>query len=333
MPSIMRVGIIGAGMVAAHHLAAWSTSPIAKVVAIADPDLSRAHHRAGTFAVPAAYADARTMLDQEELDAIDIVTPVATHSDLCLLGADRGLAIMCQKPLCETAAQAASLIEAIGNRVRFKVHENWRFRPEYRRTKALMQEGHLGTIQHVSLDCSSSGLVRRVDGSYPALLRQPFFASLSQLIVFELLIHHLDLLTWLLGPLAIGKAELSRQCQAVLGEDTATIELLTAGRSSVRLTGSLCRDNKPEVPMDELVITGEQAGLRFSQGQLELSVGCAEPEAFPFERSYPASYAGAIKDFVDGLVHQRPFETEAHEHLEILRLVEQIYAKAKLAEA
>lgn len=333
MPRVMRVGIIGAGMVAAHHLAAWSTGPNAKVVAIADPDLSRARDRAGTFAVPAAYADARTMLDREELDAIDIVAPVGTHADLCLLGAERGLAIMCQKPLCETAAQAASLMEAVGNRVRFKVHENWRFRPEYRRINELIREGRLGTIQHVSLDCSSSGLVRRLDGSYPALLRQPFFATLSRLIVFELLIHHLDLLTWLLGPLVIGKAELWRQCQAVRGEDTATIELLTAGGSSVRLTGSFCRDNKPEVPMDELVITGERAGLRFSQGQLELSVGCPKPEAFPFERSYPASYAGAIRDFLDGLVHHRPFETEAYEHLEILRLIEQIYANAQLAEA
>lgn len=323
----LRIGLVGAGMVSVHHLVGWTANSQARVVAIADPDLLKARQRAAAFDIPNAYADARTMIEREDLDAIDIVSPVSTHAELCCLGAEFQLAIMCQKPLSESAAEARSLLEFIEDAVPFKVHENWRFRPEYRRVKRDLGENRLGCLQRVSLDCSSSGLIQRSDGSYPAIVRQPFFAKLPKLIVFELLIHHLDLITWLFGPVTVNRAALSRRCAAVIGEDVAEIELLTANGVSVRLTGSFCRAEKPEIPTDDLVIVGEQSTLRFSNGRVSLEPDSGlSPESFPFDHSYPASYAGAIKDFVEGLVLKRPFETSALEHLAILNLVEEIYA-------
>lgn len=269
------------------------------------------------------------MLEEQELDAIDIVSPVSTHAALCRAGATHGLAIMCQKPLCESAAEAHSLLTSIGSAVRLKVHENWRFRPEYRRVKSYLAENRLGRLRRVSLDCSSSGLIKRVDGSYPAIVRQPFFAQLPRLIVFELLIHHLDLITWLFGPVTISRAALLRQCPVVIGEDTAEIDLLTLEGVTVRLTGSFSQAAKPEIPTDDLLISGERATLRFSNGRMAIEPDSASsPKAFPFEHSYPASYAGAIEDFIDGFLHRRPFETEALEHLAILNLVEDIYSRA-----
>ena len=57
------------------------------------------------------------------------------------LGAARGLAVMCQKPLAPTLAAAEALVAAVGGAVPLMVHENWRFRPYYRRLRAWLDEG------------------------------------------------------------------------------------------------------------------------------------------------------------------------------------------------
>lgn len=329
MSDVTKIGLIGAGMVSEHHLAAWKTMGNARVTAIADPDIEAAATRAQNFGIANVYSSAEEMFICECLDAVDIVTPFKTHSELCLLAADYGLAVMCQKPLCENSSKAEALIARVGDRVRFKVHENWRFRPEYRRVRSIVNMGVLGKILRVDLDCSSSGLLIDAEGYYPALGRQPFFAYMQRLLVFELLIHHLDLLTWVFGPLHLTRAILSRNCRAVIGDDQAEIELKTEGGLPIRLTGSFCRASAPPIPTDELEIKAEGGFLRFSGELLELNGPLRVTEKYPFHNSYAASYQGAISDFVDGLQTVRPFETEAREHLAILRLVDKIYCEAK----
>ena len=136
-----RIGLAGAGWVAPHHLEAWQRlRDRASVIAIADPNVEAARAKADTWGVPAVYASVEAMLERERLDAIDIATTRETHAPLCRLAADRGLAIICQKPLAPTIDEATSLIEDVGGRVRLMVHENWRFRPHYRRVAAWLWE-------------------------------------------------------------------------------------------------------------------------------------------------------------------------------------------------
>lgn len=329
MADVLKVGLIGAGMVSEHHLAGWRDVDGAAVVAIADPNVAAARARAEAFAVRGVYASAAEMIDAEALDAIDIVTPVRTHADLVVLAANRGLATMCQKPLCETAEAGEALLRSLPPGSRLKVHENWRFRPEYRQVWEVIRRGGLGRIERVELDCASSGLIRDEYGRYPALVRQPFLATAPRLVVFELLIHHLDLLTWLFGPLEIRRAELSRACADVIGEDTAVLDLASEQGVPIRLAGSFCRRAAPRVPADELTITAERGRLEFAGGVLHVESGVTEIEFHPFDRSYAASYRGAITDFVEAIATGRPFETEGAEHLAILRLVEDVYRIAR----
>ena len=62
---------------------------------VAACDLSLESARA---AAPRAYTSAEEMLNAEDLDFVDIATRSTTHMDLVSLGAERGLAIICQKP-------------------------------------------------------------------------------------------------------------------------------------------------------------------------------------------------------------------------------------------
>jgi predicted dehydrogenase len=132
-PTPLRVGLVGAGMISAHHLIAWSRVPEAKVVAIVDPDLSRAAARAAEFGIPRHYASLDELLDREKaIDAVDIASPRETHARLVRLAAERGIDVLCQKPLAPTFGEADALVRDVEGRIRLMVHENWRFRPYYR---------------------------------------------------------------------------------------------------------------------------------------------------------------------------------------------------------
>jgi predicted dehydrogenase len=98
-PESLRVAIAGAGMVTWYHLKAWSRIPGVEVVAIYNRHLDKALGRAEEFGIPKTYSDLEMMLDQEKPDALDIAVSVEVHSEFCRMAAERGIHILCQKPM------------------------------------------------------------------------------------------------------------------------------------------------------------------------------------------------------------------------------------------
>ena len=106
-----KIGLAGAGMVSYHHLLAWqSQRPRAEVVAIADPGAAQAAERASAFGIGATFSDARTMMDTVALDALDVAAPREVHAQIVELAAERGIPVLCQKPLAPTLAEAEALV-------------------------------------------------------------------------------------------------------------------------------------------------------------------------------------------------------------------------------
>lgn len=88
------------------------------------------------------------------------------------------------------------MISDVGDRVRFMVHENYRFRPHYMTVRRWVDEGRIGRIRHVAISCRGSGLCER-EGTVPFLIeRQPYLKWFNRNLVFETMIHHLDVLRW-----------------------------------------------------------------------------------------------------------------------------------------
>jgi predicted dehydrogenase len=324
----LRVGLIGAGMISHHHLTGWSKLQQAKVVAVCDPDRGRAEDRAGTFGIPAVYADAADMLARERLDAVDIASPREFHAEHVRLATARGLAVFCQKPLTPTLREAIALVDEVGTRVRLMVHENWRFRTNYRQAKAWLDEGRIGTIRGARMLVRGAGLLPDADGKLPALVRQPFMAKETRMFVAESLIHQIDVVRWLVGPMKVVAASLGRVCPEIVGEDRATIAMMTGDGVPVTMDGDGAAHGYPPRSMEELEINGTRCTLRFADSKLSLSG--AESVTIPYERDaiYQASFDGCIRHFVDCLASGAEFETAPADNLETLRLVEDTYALA-----
>src|SRR5206468_6426908 len=110
-------------------------------------------------------------------------------------------------------------------RGRLMVHENWRFRAYYREAATWLRSGAIGTPFAARLSVLTSGTLPDQDGRLPALERQPFMRGEARMLVAEVLMHHLDTLRMLLGPLRVEACTMSRTCPELAGEDTALIQL------------------------------------------------------------------------------------------------------------
>jgi D-apiose dehydrogenase len=322
----LRVGLAGAGWVSEHHLDAWSAlGDRAIVVAIADPDRRAAEARATRYGIPAVHESVESMLRADELDAIDVASPRETHAPICRMAADAGIAILCQKPLAPTLGEAQSLVSDLRGRVRLMVHENWRFRPHYRQVHAWIREGAIGEVRTVVMSVLTSGLVPDASGALPALVRQPMLAGLDRMLLMEVLIHHVDTLRFLLGPLTLESARLGKACTAIRGEDRATLSLRGGNGAAVSLIGDFMAHGHPPAQFDHLEILGTAGAIVLGGDRLSLIGRESRTISINLPSNYKASYAGAITEFVDRLADGAPFETSPEDNLETLRIVEAAY--------
>ena len=326
---MLRVAMIGAGWVTRHHLPGWQALvPDVRIVGIADPSQLAREGRAAEFAIDATFADAETMLDTVKPDAVDICSPRDFHAAHVRAAAARGIPALCQKPLAPDYAQAEQLVRDVDGQTRLMVHENWRFRPYYRHARELLQQGEVGNVRQVRMVLESSGLLPDPKGRMPGLDRQPFIATLDRMLVSEILIHHLDTLRFLQGPLRMVAANLGRSTEAIRGEDRATLVMRGSSGASVLLIGDMAVHGAPPVLIDRLQVAGEKATLALWEGTVTLARGGAAPlsQSFDLARCYQQSYNSAIAHFVAALRSDSPFESSPRDNLETLRLVEDAYA-------
>ncbi len=323
----LRVAIAGAGFASGMHLAGWTRLPAVDVVAICDPDQAKARSRAAAFGIARVFSDAAAMLDATRPDALDIAAPLSAHVPLCQLAIDRGVHVLCQKPLAPTLAEARKLAQAAAGRVRLMVHENWRFRAHYRAIRRWLDDGLIGDPVSCTMQVRSSGLIADERGELPALVRQPSLRTLSRLMIGEVLVHHLDVLRWLLGPLAVVAARTKRVCRAVAGEDVALVVLEGRGVFVV-LEGNFSVPGAPAAPIDRLDIAGSEGMLSLDGNVARVTGRNAQAATFDLLAGYADSYAAAIEHFASAVQTGAPFETDVRDNLLTLALVEQSYDSA-----
>ena len=325
----LKVAIAGAGMVTRHHLIAWSRASQVDVVAIQNRTPAKAQLLGSEFGIPQVYTGLEEMLDKEKPDALDIAVSMELHAAYARTAAKYDVAILCQKPMTPTLAESEALVADIGKKVRFMVHENWRFRPQYRQAAAWIAQGRTGPIQQFSLSALSSGLLsRNAEGIPMALARQPFMARMQRFIIMELLIHHLDTIRYLMGPMVVLGCRTNRLSADVVGEDMALILLKATNGAFGTVYGNFSAAGYPPLSRDRLELIGQQASIIFENNRLRLIGEKEETLSIDLADAYQKSYDRAIAHFAECLRSGQPFETDCSDNLATLRLVEDAYRQA-----
>lgn len=122
---------------------------VPRLVGIAGRDEQAVAEAARRYGYDGYYTDWRAMLDNDDIQLFDNGGPNDTHADPCILAAERGKHILCEKPLARTADEAQSMVEAVQKAgVKNMVAFNYRFVPAIRQIRKLIDSGLLGQIYH-----------------------------------------------------------------------------------------------------------------------------------------------------------------------------------------
>jgi predicted dehydrogenase len=146
--------VIGCGFIAENgHLPAYAKHDGAfEIVAVADANSAR-RARAATL-VPGAkiHESAEAMLDTPGLDFVDVCLPPSEHARFAHLAFDRGLHVLCEKPLATTPEDARSMLEHATRtkRVLFPCH-NYKHAPVIRTVRRVLDSGVIGKVNLVTL--------------------------------------------------------------------------------------------------------------------------------------------------------------------------------------
>ena len=113
MNQSLRVAVIGCGAISGNHFAAIREAG-QTLVALCDilPARTRgAIEKHGLGELP-CFTDYIEMLDTIKPDAVHICTPHYLHAPMCIAAMERDIHVLCEKPLCISLDQLASLREA-----------------------------------------------------------------------------------------------------------------------------------------------------------------------------------------------------------------------------
>lgn len=327
MAGELRAALVGAGMISQFHLRAWENAGT-KVVAICDIDHEKAEARAAEFSIARVYDDPAELFSDGGFDLVDIAASVEAHAPVTRMAADHGVHVLLQKPMTETVHEAEELIYFVDNRIRFMIHENYRFRPHYMMVRQWIDEGKIGDVRHINIFCRGQGLCPR-EGKEPFLVeRQPYLKDFQRNLVFETMIHHLDVVRAIAGPLNVVAARLNRLATGLPGEDTASILMEGQNGLIAVADGCICAPGYPDLHGDRLEVIGSKGTVLMDYNTISLVGSDEPPVTVDLLGRYQECFDTAIKAFVVGVRENTSFETDHLDNLETLRLMESVYQAA-----
>jgi D-apiose dehydrogenase len=325
---------IGAGYFSHFQYEAWQRIPAVEIVAFSNRDQTKAAEITKKFELQKCYADYREMFDQEKPDFVDVITPPPSHQAICAEASQRGIHIICQKALAPTFEEAKAIVaNAAAAKVRFMVHENFRFQPWHREIKRLLEARAIGRVHSLAFRS------RMGDGwgENAYIPRQPYFRDYPRLLVFENGIHFIDTYRFLAGEIARVTAWHRRLNPVIKGEDRALIVFEFAGGALGEWDANRYNETiapNPRYTFGEFLVEGDAGCIRLAgDSRLTLQrLGEREIE-IPYARA-DRNFAGDCvyftqRHFTDRMLDGKPFETSGEEYLKSLAVQEAIYQSAE----
>lgn len=146
----IRMGLVGPGFIAAHHIDAVRRLGNVDVVAIAGSSAAAAQRKAREWNIARACSDWRELIDDPGIDVVHNTTPNHLHYDVSLAALRAGKHVVSDKPLAMDAGQCRRLHDAaLQAGVAHVVTFNYRGNPLVQHARTMVADGGLGKVTFV----------------------------------------------------------------------------------------------------------------------------------------------------------------------------------------
>lgn len=152
MANRLRIGVVGVGSIAdmAHLPGYVAASDLCEIVALCDDRPDRLAEMAEKYGAQQTFSSHTAMLEGAELDAMSVCTPNRMHHAPTIAALERGIHVLCEKPLGATAEEARAMcLAARKSGAVLQVGLQLRFSGPTTFLRNFMAEGGLGQVQYV----------------------------------------------------------------------------------------------------------------------------------------------------------------------------------------
>jgi predicted dehydrogenase len=146
---ILRVGVIGVGWAGQQHLAAYDVLPGVEIAAIAGLEEPVRAELAEQYGVERHVARWEDLLEEPRLDAVSVAVPTFLHAPITTAALERGLHVLCEKPIARSVGEADAMVAAARSAGRvLDIAFNHRRRGDIQALKSVVDSGRLGRVYY-----------------------------------------------------------------------------------------------------------------------------------------------------------------------------------------
>lgn len=337
MKQPLRFAMAGTGFWSRYQLHGWRELPGCECVALYNRTRVKAEALGKEFGIRTIYDNYDEMLANERIDFVDIVTGAEQHAAMARLAADRGLPVVCQKPLSTDLSSATAMVaHARQHGTALLVNENWRWQSQIRAFAAALRTAPLGKIWRAHVHYWNS---------FPVFDNQPFLRELDRFILMDIGTHILDTIRFLFGEAASVYAQTHRVTRNIKGEDAASALFKMRNGMTVYANMSYAsRVSGERFPEVFITAEGEDASVSLDSDfnvRVTTRNGTSptrHPPPFyswadPRYAVVHASIVEAQRNLLAHLGGEKTAETTGEDNLHTLQLVAACYESASRGEA
>lgn len=197
----IRIGIIGAGSRGQGLMKVMQSIPQFDIKAICDILPFRLTEAASIGNAPLKwYTDYRQLLDDPDLDAVVIATPLYLHYQMANDALDADLHVFCEKTMTFQIEESLKLIDRCkDSRKVFQVGHQYRCTPLYYQVAEFIREGFLGKVTNVYIQWNRNHDWRKEvsDPKYERIINWRMYREFSGGLTAELHSHQIDYVNWI----------------------------------------------------------------------------------------------------------------------------------------
>jgi len=331
MDKKLKFAVFGTGFWSKFQIYAWYELKDVECVALYNRTKEKAEKIAELFGIDKkhVYSDPESLLRNEDIDFVDIITNPETHAVLTELVASFKKPVISQKPMSDDIRSAERMIKVCKrNNVPLFIHENWRWQSPIRRVYQLIKDEVAGKPFRARISYLTSFRVYE---------NQPFLKEAKRFILADIGPHLLDVCRFLFGEMKTLYCNIKNVNPEVKGEDVASVSMKTVDDVIVNCDMSyFSKIEYDRFPETYILVECDKGSIELKP-DFYISVTTKEgtktervaPKVYPWaDPKYAVVHASIVdcnRNILSALKKEGQAETTGEDNIKTMRLVETAY--------